>query len=152
MRLLQQTLLIVFHQLNNQDLDLENITTASRPTCQVGFEFGIAEESVFNFLDEEELRRLRNSVTEKALPTLDLFCAIRYHTTDEAGKRRPLKFDYHLLRFTFYKKNIELLISHERGTQRVPIEDLVTFLTNRINRELATEQQRPLSLKHLGKP
>jgi len=115
----------------------------------VGFEFGIAEEFAFNFLDEEELQRACKNIVGKALQTLDVFCATRYHTIDEGGKRKPLKFDYHLLRFTFYKKTIELLISHERGTQRTPIEDFVTFLTNRVNKELATKQQRQLSLKHL---
>jgi len=115
----------------------------------VSFEFGIAEESAFNFLDEEELQRAHKSIADKALSTLDVFCATRFHTVDEGGKRKPLKFDYHLLRFTFYKKNVELLISHERGTQRIPLEDLVTFLANRVNRELATKQQRLLALKHL---
>jgi len=115
----------------------------------VGFEFGIAEESTFNFLDEEELQRVCKNIVGKALPTLDVFCAIRYHTVKESGERTPLKFDYHLLRFTFHKKNIELRISHERGTQRVPLEDLVTLLANRTNKELATKQQRQLVLKHL---
>jgi len=147
--MLQQTILTVFHQLNNRNLSLESITASSKPTCQVGFEFGIAEESAFNFLDEEELQRACKNTADKALPTLDVFCAIRYHTINEGGKRTPLKFDYHLLRFTFYKKNIELLISHERGTQRIPLEDLVTFLTNCINKELATKQQRQLALKYL---
>jgi len=115
----------------------------------VSFELGIAEESAFNFLDKEELQRVCRHVEGRALSTIDVFCAIRYHTINESGKRTPLKFDYHLLRFTFYKKNIELLVSHERGTQRIPLEDLVTFLTNNVNEELATRRQRQLTLKHL---
>ena len=149
MRSLQQTLFTLLHRLNNQTLNLEDVTTPSKPTCQVGFEFGIAEGSAFNFLDEEEQRRMCKNVAAKALPTLDLLCAIRYHTVNEGGKRKPLKFDYQLLRLTFYKKNIELFVSHERGTQRIPLEDLVTFLTNRTNKELATKQQRQLTLKYL---
>jgi len=140
---------MVFHQLNSQSLSLGDVTTPPKHACQVGFEFGVAEESTFNFLDKEELQRLRKSIVDKALPTLDVFCAIRYHKISEGGERTPLKFDYHLLRFIFYSKNIELLISHERGTQRIPLEDLTTFLTNRINKELATKQQRKLALKYL---
>jgi len=139
----------VFHELNNQNLKQENVSTPSKPTCQVSFEFGIAEENAFNYLDKEELQRTRKNIEGKALHTLDVFCAIRYHTINQDGKRKPLKFDYHLLRFTFYNKDIELQISHERGTQRIPLEDLVTFLTNRTNKELATRQQRQLVLKHL---
>lgn len=149
MRLLQQTFLRMFHQLNRQSLSLGNITTDSNSACQVGFEFGIAEGSAFNFLDEEELHRLCKTVTDKALPSIDVFCAVRYHKIDKDGKRKPLRFDYHILRFTFYKKNIELLISHERGTQRIPLEDLVSFLADRTNRELETKKQRQLTLKYL---
>lgn len=148
-RQLQQTIFYTLYQLNNETCSLHDITTPSPFKCEVSFEFGVAEESTFNFLDKEELQRLQKSVEEKSLPILDVYCAVRYHKVNESGKRTSLKFDYHMLRFAFYRRIIELFVSHERGTQRIPLEDLVTFLKNRINKELEQKQQKPLTLKHL---
>ena len=121
------------------------MTKASPPNCQVNFELGIAEEDTFNFIDKEELDRLEKSLEEgETLRILDFFCATRYHTITQNGKTKPLKFDYALLRFTFQRRTMELFVAHERGTQRIPLEDLVTFLINRINRELKT-----LTVKHM---
>jgi hypothetical protein len=60
-----------------------------------------------------------------------------------------MKFDYHLLRFTFQENSMELRICHERGTQRVPLEDLVTFITKRINEELSQKRLKLLNLEYL---
>jgi hypothetical protein len=117
----------------------------------LNFEFGVAEENAFNFLDKEELDRLRKSLEEAKAPLrmLDFFCATRYHTTTPNGKRKSLKFDYVLLRFTFHRRNMQLFLVHEKGTQHIPLEDLATFLTNRINRELTQTQQKPLTLRYV---
>jgi len=126
------------------------LTRASPPSCQVNFELGVAEEDTFNFLDREELDRLERSLKEgETLRILDFFCATRYHTTAENGKTKPLKFDYALLRFTFQKRTMELFVVHERGTQRIPLEDLVTFLTNRVNKELIQRGFKTLTLKRM---
>jgi hypothetical protein len=126
------------------------LTKASPPNCQVNFELGIAEEDTFNFIDKEELDRLERSLEEGETPRiLDFFCATRYHTTTQTGKTKPLKFDYVLLRFTFQRRTTELFIVHERGTQRIPLEDLVTFIINRINEELIQKELKPLILKHM---
>jgi len=126
------------------------LTRASPPNCQVNFELGVAEEDTFNFLDREELDRLERSLKEgETLRILDFFCATRYHTTTQNGKTKPLKFDYALLRFTFQKRTMELFVVHERGTQRIPLEDLVTSLTNRVNRELIQRGFKTLTLKRM---
>jgi len=80
---------------------------------------------------------------------LDFFCATRYHTTTPNGETKPLKFDYALLRFTFQRRTMELFIVHERGTQRIPLEDLVIFLTNRINKELTVKGFKALTVRHM---
>jgi hypothetical protein len=54
-----------------------------------------------------------------------------------------------LLRFAFQRRTMELFIVHERGTQRIPLEDLAIFLTNRMNNELKERELKTLTLKHM---
>jgi hypothetical protein len=102
----------------------------------------------FNYLDKEELERILKQIETKPLRVIDSFSVIRYHINAK-GKRRPLKFDYNMLRFTFSRKTMELLVAHQRGNQRVSIEDLISFLSNKINEELMKEDQKTLVLKYL---
>lgn len=125
------------------------VTPHLPPDIEVSFEVGVAEDVEFNYLDKEELDRFQKGIVEKELPILDLFCVVRYHVVNDIKKRVPLKFDYHLLRFTFQKNSMELRICHERGTRRVPLEDLITFITKRINEELSKKQLKPLNLEYL---
>ncbi len=139
------------HSLNKQTIDMRTITKAALTDQTVNFEFGIADADTFNFLDEEEFQRIKNILKQQALPVLDVFCVARYHTQEPGGKRKSLKFDYNMLRFTFGKNNIELFVYHERGTQRIPLEDLVTFIQNQINKRLAQEKHKTLVLKKVVK-
>ena len=95
------------------------------------FEFGVAEGAIFNYLDKEELDRFHRRLAKNPMSTIDVFCVVRYHLVNKK-KRTPLRFDYHVLRFTFDKNNIGLQILHDRGTQRIPLEGLVKFITKRI--------------------
>jgi len=148
-RKLQQEILRSLYQLNQEVCELNAITPHFPSECEVSFELGAAEGVGFNYLDIEELDRFSKSIAEKDLPTLDFFCVVRYHIVKDRGKRVPLKFDYHLLRFVFQEKSLELRVCHERGTQRVPIEDLITFITKRINEELSRKRLKPLNLEYL---
>jgi len=145
----QQAILCTLHKLNEMVCSLNDVTPHSPPKCKVSFEFGAAEDVEFNYLDKEELDRFQKVVGEKELSMLDFFCAVRYHVPNDRGKRVPLKFDYHLLRFIFQENSVELRICHERGTQRVPLEDLATFITKRINEELSKKRLKPLNLEYL---
>jgi hypothetical protein len=136
--------------LNNEVHDLSLLTKASPPNCQVNFELGIAEEDTFTFLDKEELTRLIEVLKkEQPVGILDFFCATRYKQIMQNGKAKSLKFDYVLLRFTFRRRTMELFLAHQRGIQRLPLGDLATFLINRINKELAQNKMKPLTLKRI---
>jgi len=147
-RKLQQAILCALHQLNQEKYDLDAMTPFSTPKCEVSFEFGVAEGTTFNYLDREELEKLQKDIKKEALLTLDVFCVVRYHTLKE-GRRKPLKFDYQMLRFTFQKNRAELQIAHERGTRRVCLEDLVNFILKRVDQELSKTQLKPLKLEYL---
>jgi len=146
---LQATIAQVLHRLNKQTKDMKTLTRASPTNCIVNFEFGVADADTFNFLDDEELKKLEKILSQQALQIIDVFCATRYHITEADGKRKSLKFDYNMFRFAFSRKNMELFVYHERGNQRIPLEDLVLFLKDQINKELAEKQQKTLTLKHM---
>lgn len=133
---LQQAILRALHGLNQEKHDLNTISAFSTPGCEVSFEFGVAEDITFNYLDRDELERVQKGIEKEAPPTLDFFCVVRYHTLKE-GRRKPLKFDYNLLRFLFYRNSVEVQVSHERGIRRVPLEDLTNFIIGQIREELS---------------
>jgi len=148
-REVQQVILSALHHLNLEVCGLSAITSHLPQEYEVSFEIGAAEEFNFNFLDEKELDRFQRSMVEKEFSTLDFFFVVRYHVVNNRGKRVPLKFDYHLLRFIFQEKSVELQVCHERGTQRVPLEDLIAFIVKRINEELSKKRLKLLSLEYL---
>lgn len=148
---LQQTITQLLQTLNNKTIEMKTITQPSPLNCSVNFEFGLADGDTFNFLDAQELRKLAKTLEESTLETLDFYCAIRYHTTEPTGKRKPMKFDYKMLRFKFKDKNMQLAAYHERGNQNIPIDDLFTFLQKQINRKLVQTRHRTLTLKHIIK-
>ena len=139
-RRVQQAILCALHYLNHERYDLDVVIPYLKAKSEVSFEFGVAEGLDFNFLDQKELDQCMRSVAEKELQTLDFFFAVRYHLIREGGKRVPLRFDYHVLRFSFQESGLELRIRHERGTQRVPLDDLTDFLVKQINVELSRRQ------------
>ena len=96
--------------------------------------------------NKKELDQCLSEIAEKELQTLDFFSVVRYHLIREDKKRVPLKFDYHVLRFNF-QGELNLQIRHEKGPQRVPLDDLTDFLIKQINSELA---RRQLNLIFLG--
>ncbi|MFB0567701.1 MAG: hypothetical protein ACETVM_03865 [Candidatus Bathyarchaeia archaeon] len=146
---LQQAILEVVHQLNHKACSMKDFTPFLTSNCQVSFEFGIAEDMAFNYLDKEELGRFQKQIETKPPRIIDIFLVVRYHTINAKGKRTPLKFDYNMLRFTFSRKTMQLLVSHERGNQRIALEDVITFLTNKINEKLKRKTQKALVLKYL---
>jgi hypothetical protein len=140
----QKAILCTFSRLNQETFDLGAVTPYLKQNCEVGFEFGVADGAGFNFLDQKELDRCLKSVDEAEVETLDFFFTVRYHSVRDGGKRVPLRFDYCVLRFSFQEGGLELRIRHERGTQRLPLDDLTDFLVKQINVELSRRQLAPL--------
>jgi hypothetical protein len=140
----QKAILCAFHVLNHETCDLCAVTPYLKQNCEVGFEFGVAEGFDFSFLDQKELDQYLKIVDEKELQTLDFFCVVRYHRARKDGKWVPLRFDYHVLRFAFQEDGLEMKVRHERGSQRVTLEELTDFITKKINAELSRRRLTPL--------
>lgn len=148
---LQCEILRAFYRLNSEVFDLCSITPYLKQKCEVSFEFGVADGSDFIFLDQNELDLCLKSVNETECGTLDFFFAVRYHLIRESGKRVALRFDYHVLRLFFQQGIFELQIRHEKGTQRVPLDDLTKFLVKKINIELSLKNLQLLNFRNFEK-
>ena len=149
---LQKAIAKVAGDLNTQEFVLDTIAHETSGNCNVGFELGIAESTTFNYLTSEEVNRFITSLTQKkSVLNIDLLCIVKYHLASRE-KRRPLKFDYYLLRFIFRRPEAQLRVFHERGSQHLSIEELVEFLTKQINIELEKMKAKPLRLETIRHP
>jgi len=129
---LEKGLTETFYKLNNGTFSLEEVAIPSIPECTVIFELGVAEGDDFNYLDEEEKNRLLKVIEKKPFSTMDFLCVIRYYKLRN-GIRRPLKFDYYMLRFSFNKKTTQIRVFHEKGLMYVSHKDLPYFIADKIN-------------------
>jgi len=142
-RKLQQTLIQLLHGLNKTTLRLQDVGTPSMADCVTVFEFGVAEDNGFNYLDEEEAAKALKIMQKSPLQILDFLCAVRYYRIIN-DTRKPLKFDYYMLRFTFNPKFLELQLFHERGPMHILPEELVDFVANKINETFSRRVLKPL--------
>jgi hypothetical protein len=93
---------------------------------------GLAEAKSFNYIDEEETKKVLSALRKAPFQMMDFFCAVRYYK-GAAEKRAPLKFDYYMIRVVFGKNVVEFRVFHERGPRYVSPEDMVAFLVNKVN-------------------
>jgi len=145
-RTLQKTIIQTLYKLNNYEATFEEIikhlSAPSVTKCKVNFDFGIAEELTFTYLNEKETRNLEKMIHKKPLQVLDLLCIIRYYKITNDKRKRPLKFDYYLLRFLFREGEAQVLLHHERGIQRVSPQDFLEFIIEQIEHMLAQRKAR----------
>lgn len=129
---LQQNLIQLLHDINRKELSFEEIANPTIPKATVIFEFGLAEDGNFNFIDDKELEKALMYLAKERLGIMDFFCAIRYYR-ENGEKKTALKFDYYLLRTVFGKNILEIQVFHERGPRYISPQDLVDFLQSKIN-------------------
>jgi len=143
---LQRTLIQSLYRLNRskEGPDLPEFTQYN---IKVELELGVADGLTFNYIDKETSKRCRDLIRTNAFQTLDLLCIVRYYAVEKAS-RNPLRFDYHMLRFQFSENEVELRVYHERGTRRLPIDELASFITQQINKELSRKKMNPLEMTY----
>lgn len=129
---LQRAMIEAFGKLNTANLRLEDFGVPSMTGCRVIFELGIAEDQTFNYLNDDERRRVLESIEGKPFQVMDFLSVIRYHRM-LGEKATPLKFDYYMLRFIFDKDFVELRVFHEKGSMHVSPDELAGFLCGKIN-------------------
>ena len=130
---LQKKLVQLLQNINRKTFTFEEISNPTVPGCTVIFELGITDTMNFNYIDEEETKKVLAALKKETFRIMDFFCAIRYYT-DYASLKKPLKFDYYMIRFIFPNENlVELQIYHERGPRYIPPKALVAFLLDKVN-------------------
>jgi hypothetical protein len=129
---LQKAMIEAFCKLNTENLRLEDFGVPSISGCRVIFELGIAEGQTFNYVDDDERKRVLKSIEDKPFHVMDFLSVIRYHKM-LGEKATPLKFDYYMLRFIFDKDFVELRVFHEKGSMHVAPDELTGFLHGKIN-------------------
>jgi len=130
---LQQRIVRVLHEVNRKPFCFGNINLPSLHGCTVIFEVGIAENKSFNFIDDQEAIKVLKALRNQASQVLDFFVAIRYYK-GTAQEKKPLRFDYYMLRSIFSQKNlVELQVFHERGPRYVSPEELINIVEKEVN-------------------
>jgi hypothetical protein len=127
----------------NEKKESLSLPEFTRHKIRVELEVGVADGLAFEYFNEESLERCLNAILKNALSVLDLFFVVRYYVHDGV-KRKPLKFDYYIVRFLFKEKEIEMLVHHERGPRHLAVDELIRFYFNRINRELKAKKMSTL--------
>jgi hypothetical protein len=137
----------VLRNVNCRTFTFEDIGNPTVPDCAVIFEVGIAESNNFTFINEDEAKKVLEALRKEPFKMMDFFCAIRYYK-DFASTKKPLKFDYYMMRFIFPKESLlELQIFHERGPVYISPKDLSAFLIKKINEVSAKKVLRKPSHK-----
>jgi hypothetical protein len=131
-RQLQQKLIQVLHDINQREFCFEEISIPTVPNGTVIFEFGLAEEEGFNFIDGEELKRALSFLSKERVAQMDFFCSIRCYKGN-GDKKTALKFDYYMLRTLYGKDVMEMQVFHERGPRYIAPEDLTAFISAKVN-------------------
>jgi hypothetical protein len=131
-RRLQQRLIKVLQETNRRTFSFSEIAHPFTPECTTIFEIGLAESKSFSYIDDEETKKALSALKKRNFRLIDLFCAVRYYKGN-GEKKKPLKFDYYLVRTVFGENAMEIQVFHERGPRYISPEDIVTFLVNRIN-------------------
>ena len=130
---LQQKLVQALQEVNRKPFSFEEISHPAMNDCTVMFEVGIADGTSFNYVDAEEAKKVLNVLKKQTFRTMDFFVAVRYYKGD-GKKKKPLRFDYYMIRFVFSGNNsVELQVFHERGPRYTSPEDIVEFIEKEVN-------------------
>ena len=102
----------------------------------LGFEVGIADDIYFNYLDDETVQKLYKLLNPKRnYHLLDFLIIVTYHYTQQK-KSIALNFDYFHFRLIFNKRRIECRVFHNKGIRRMPINELINRIFDRIRKSM----------------
>ena len=139
----QQAVLSSFCRLNKESFDVGAITPYLQQPCDVSFEFGVADGFDFVFLDNAELQKCLEQIDRSEFQVLDFFFTVRYYRL-KGSKKIPLRFDYVVIRLRFAEDHLQARIRHEKGTQRISLDDLTAFISKQVNIELSSKGLGPI--------
>ena len=132
-RQLQQRLIQFLGEINRREFLFEEVSIPTVPEGVVIFEFGLAEDASFTYINPEEVNKALDFVATGEGSRRWIF-SVPYATTKETAKSEPrLKFDYYMIRTAYAKGTLEMRVFHERGPRYLSPEDLTDFIFKGIN-------------------
>jgi hypothetical protein len=131
---LQHTIIQTLYELNSRTSSLDEVSEPSIPECTVAFEFGIAESNNFSYLNAEETKNVMKVVSQEPFSLMDFLCILRYYVMRN-GKKKPLKFDYYMIRFLVDKDLVTMRAFHEKGPRYVSPKDMVDLVSRNVNQK-----------------
>jgi len=130
---IQQILMQTLYEANRKSFRFEEVGHPAMHDCTIIFEVGIAENTSFNYVNDEETKKVMNVLKKQAFQIMDFFVAIKYYKGD-ARKKSPLRFDYYMIRLVFNESNsIEVQVYHEKGPRYTSPEDIVELIEKEVN-------------------
>lgn len=147
----QVSVIRALHDLNSFVTSRPVNVSGKKGICEgiVGFEVGVADRSIFHHLDKTLAEKLSFFAIQGRLHSnLDFLMVVTYHYYRSA-ERRPLHFDYHQLRFNFNRNEFELRVFHSKGTRRMPLDELLHYILDAVNEELAKQSMKRLIVQSI---
>lgn len=130
---IQQRIVQTLHEANRKSFRFDEIGHPAMHDCTMIFEVGIAENTSFNYVNDEETEKVMNALKKQTFQIMDFFVAIKYYKGD-AKKKSPLRFDYYMVRFVFNETySIEAQVFHEKGPRYTSPDDIVEFIEKEVN-------------------
>jgi hypothetical protein len=107
----------------------------------------MAEGKSFNYINDEETKRVLSVLKKQSFRVMDFFVAVRYYKAEDQ-KKTPLRFDYYMVRFVFSGNNyVEIQVFHERGPRHIAPADIIDLINREVNgastRKILNEVQLP---------
>ena len=116
---------------------------------ELAFEVGVANGEFFDYLNEEMLKELYGSLESgRDYTVLDFLVIATYHYS-RSGKKIPLTFDHHVLRFAFNGREVDINLFHIKGTRRIPLDEFLNVIIGKIREEAKHSKLRAISVEKM---
>ena len=145
---LQMLIIEALNELNNKTeiADGDLVTTVSPVTCK--YEIGIAEGVYFNFLIEDEIKKIKEQVRKKPFNILDFIFYVFFKHIRGDGKEVSLWSDSDYVRFNLTQtKKLKILVHQFKGTRKLPLDVLIKKIVERINEKAQMQGLKPVKLE-----
>ena len=130
---LQRKIMVTSREINRKSFSFEEIGIPIMHGCILIFEMGMAEGKSFNYINDEETKRVLSVLKKQSFRVMDFFVAVRYYKAEDQ-KKTPLRFDYYMVRFVFSGNNyVELQAFHERGPRHIAPADIIDLISKEVN-------------------
>ena len=140
---LQLLVTTALHKLNKNESNPHAMMDKETSQFTTIYEVGIADGSDFNYLDDEETKRLTKTINKKPFQMMDFLLLLRHYRIDR-DRKVPLKFDYYMLRLTFDQGSVEIKVFHEKGPMRFPPQEIIDIIVDETNHTFSKRILAPL--------